>query len=294
MGISRHPSTVTLPHGEHAYPSILEFLVARFPTISQARWEQRIAAGKVRDRNGRPITTDTAYVPLTRILYYREVEEERVIPFQEEILFHNDHILVACKPHFLPVTPGGAYVDECLLNRLRKRTGIEYLAPIHRIDRGTAGIVMFSVNRRSSDLYHALFRNAKVEKTYQALAACGLDPEAREWVVENRIVTGEPWFRMRTATGEANACSRIKLAEVRGRLARFVLSPLTGRTHQLRLHMSGLGFGILNDRLYPVLQPEKADDFNMPLQLIAKKLEFRDPVTGRDMAFVSERRLMWQ
>lgn len=264
----------------------------RFPNVPHDIWEQRISRGKVQYGDGRPITMDSAYVPLTQILYFREVEEERIIPFQEEILFHNDDILVACKPHFLPVTPGGAYVDECLLNRLRRRTDVDCLAPLHRIDRATAGIVMFSVNRKTSDLYHALFRNSAVEKTYQAISIYDHDHGAGEWIVENRIVSGEPWFRMKTAPGKANACSRIKLAEVKGNLARFVLSPITGRTHQLRIHMSDLGFGILNDRLYPDLQPETADDFTKPLQLIAQRVKFHDPVSGRDMEFVSERRLM--
>jgi len=293
MGISPYPSTVTPPDVPQPYPSIMEFLVARFPRVPRARWEQRIAAGKVLDEAGCPITMESGYVPLKRLFYFREVEQERVIPFQEEILFRNDDILVACKPHFLPVTPGGAYVNECLLNRLRRRADIDYLAPIHRIDRATAGIVMFSVNKKTSDLYHALFRDGKVEKRYEALSPCTHHQEENEWLVENRIVTGEPWFRMTTVPGEVNARSRITLAEVRSGMGRFELSPFTGQTHQLRLHMSGLGFGILNDRLYPDLQPEVADDFAKPLQLIARMLGFRDPVTGNLMTFVSGRTLIW-
>jgi tRNA pseudouridine32 synthase/23S rRNA pseudouridine746 synthase len=293
MGISHYPSTVTPPNVPKPYPSILEFLVARFPQVPQVRWEQRIAAGKVLDEEGRPITLESGYVPLKRLFYFREVEQERVIPFSEEILFRNDDLLVACKPHFLPVTPGGAYVDECLLNRLRRRPDVDYLAPLHRIDRATAGIVMFSVNRNTSDLYHALFRDGKVEKHYQALSVCTHHQEKSEWQVENRIVTGEPWFRMKTVPGAVNARSRITLAEVRSGLGRFRLSPLTGQTHQLRIHMSSLGFGILNDRLYPDLQPEAVDDFAAPLQLIAHRVAFRDPVSGKEMEFRSGRRLVW-
>ncbi len=293
MGISKHPSKVTLPGADKPYPSILDFLVSRFPGIKKKSWGQRIAMGKVLDWDGNPITPDTKYIPFKRIYYFREVEEERVIPFQEEILFRNDYILVACKPHFLPVTPGGAYVNECLLNRLQQRTGVDYLAPIHRIDRETAGIVMFSVNRKTNGLYHALFRNRNVEKTYHALSRCSYKQIKTEWIVENRIVSGEPWFRMKTVPGVVNASSRIELVGNKDNLARFVLSPLTGQTHQLRIHMSSLGFGILNDRYYPDLQPESVDNFDNPLQLIAKKLKFVDPVTGKNMEFKSERNLLY-
>jgi tRNA pseudouridine32 synthase/23S rRNA pseudouridine746 synthase len=293
MGISKHPSVVTLPKTGEPYPAILDFLSARFPAISRQLWEQRIVEGKVLDEDARPMTLDSRYAPLRRIYYFREVPEEPSIPFAEKILFVDDEILVACKPHFLPVTPGGRYVDECLLNRLRRSTGIEELAPLHRIDRGTAGLVLFSVNKGSRGLYGNLFLEGQVEKGYQALAPCHRGQERASWVVEDRIVRGEPWFRMRTAPGRANARSVIDLVEVRGELARFELQPRSGKTHQLRLHMSSLGFGILNDRYYPVLQDEEEDDFTAPLQLVARSLRFRDPLSGREREFVSERRLAW-
>lgn len=282
-----------MPRTVEPYPSILNFLCARFPAIPRQLWEQRITEGKILDENARPVTLDSPYVPLGRIFYFREVPVEPTIPFAEKILFVDDEILVACKPHFLPVTPGGRFVDECLLNRLRRSTGMEELAPLHRIDRGTAGLVLFSVNRESRGLYGKLFLDGKVEKRYQALAACQPLQDKASWLVEDRIVRGEPWFRMRTDPGRANARSVIDLVEVRGELARFELQPQSGKTHQLRLHMSGLGFGILNDRYYPVLQDEAEDDFDAPLQLVARRLRFRDPLSGRSREFVSERPLAW-
>lgn len=293
MGISKHPSIVTMPKTEKPYPSILTFLSSRFPAISPEIWEKRIADGKVLDEASQRITLDTEYTPLNRLFYFREVCIEPVIPFAEKILYIDDEILVACKPHFLPVTPGGRYVDECLLNRLRVSTGIEDLAPLHRIDRETAGIVLFSVNKKSRGLYGTLFMNGLVEKSYQALSACLPIQEAASWDVANRIERGEPWFRMTSAPGGVNARSAIKLVEVRGELARFTLQPLTGKTHQLRIHMSGLGFGILNDRYYPDLQDESEDNFATPLQLVAQKLRFKDPLRGLIMEFTSERALLW-
>ncbi|HXE96397.1 MAG TPA: pseudouridine synthase [Dongiaceae bacterium] len=291
MGISKHPSVVTMPKTERPYPTILAFLSGRFPAISYGTWEKRISEGKVLDENERQITPDTAYTPLNRLFYFREVNAEPIIPFSEKILCIDDEILVACKPHFLPVTPGGRYVDECLLNRLRHSTGIKDLAPLHRIDRETAGIVLFSVNKKSRGLYGTLFMNGQVEKTYHALSACQPTQEPTSWEVENRIERGEPWFRMKTAPGRANACSVINLVEVKGNTARFTLHPRTGKTHQLRLHMSGLGFGILNDRYYPELQAEREDNFDTPLQLVAHMLRFKDPLSGRFREFTSERTL---
>lgn len=293
MGISPYPATVTMPKVEKPYPAILDFLCRKFPKIEPGCWEKRIAEGKVLGEDGRPITGDSEYAPQKRIFYFREVEEEPVIPFSEQILFQNDDLLVCCKPHFLPVTPGGPYVDECLLNRLRRSTGNDDLVPLHRIDRETAGIVLFSANRKTRALYNGLFTSGGIEKSYQALSKGSVEPGKVAWSVENRMVPGEPWFRMQTVPGAVNARSRISVVEVKEGVARFLLNPVTGKTHQLRVHMSGLGLGILNDRYYPTLQTERADDFATPLQLVAKWVKFQDPVTGKAMEFASPRELLW-
>lgn len=282
-----------MPAAEKPYPSILTFLCGRFPAIAREVWIKRIIEGKVLDQCRRPITPECRYIPLQRLYYFREVTAEPSIPFSEKILFCDDDILVACKPHFLPVTPGGKFVDECLLNRLRRSTGIEDLVPLHRIDRETAGLVLFSVNKKSRGTYGTLFMNGLVEKTYQALSASLPDRQPSSWLIENRIEHGEPRFRMTTVSGTVNARSSITLTETRGDKARFILHPHTGKTHQLRLHMSGLGFGIINDRYYPELQDERADDFATPLQLIATELCFSDPLSGRRLKFHSERKLAW-
>jgi len=292
MAISQYPATVTMPKIEKPYPSVLDFLAQRFPKIERSCWERRIAQGKVLGEDGFPITCASLYAPQKRIFYFREVGEERIIPFAEQVLFQNDELLVACKPHFLPVTPGGPYVDECLLHRLRKSTGNDDLVPLHRIDRETAGLVLFSVNSETRDKYGELFRSGGIEKSYRALSAAAGEP-GREWLVENRLVRGEPWFRMQTAPGLVNARSRIRLLQVEDGVSEFLLNPLTGKTHQLRVHLSGLGFGILNDRYYPQLQQERPDDFDKPLQLLAKAVKFKDPISGKNLEFESGRGLLW-
>ena len=293
MVISKYPSVVTMPEMEKPFPSIVEFLAKVFPSVSRDQWAQRILEGKVLDDNSVPISADTKYAPSKRLFYFRETENEPVVPFAEEILFHNDEILVACKPHFLPVTPGGRYVQECLVNRLRTRTGISDLVPMHRIDRETAGLVLFSVNKATRGLYHELFTQGKIEKTYLALAQVNQPPQENQWIVENRIVRGEPRFKMKIVPGVANSRSHIQLLEIKNNRGLFSLRPTTGKTHQLRLHLSDLGFPIIHDRCYPDLQPQTEDDFAKPLQLLAKKIQFQDPASGEDRCFQSERGLLW-
>ncbi len=284
-------SVVTMPKREKPYPTILSFLTDRFPAIPPDIWLLRIAGGAVRDEHDRQITLESSYAPQQRLFYYREVAEEPAIPFSEEIIYRDDELLVACKPHFLPVTPGGKYVGECLLNRLRESTGVTDLVPLHRIDRETAGLVLFSVNRKTRGVYGTLFMNGNIEKQYEAVARCHQLPDRNSWEIENRIVRGEPWFLMKTEPGVSNARSTILFKELRDGLGLFHLYPHTGKTHQLRLHMGELGYGILHDRYYPVLQAERDDDFSTPLQLLAQSVRFMDPVTGQKREFVSGRTL---
>lgn len=282
-----------MPVSPKPYPTILQFLSKKFPRISSDEWEQRINQGKVLDDESQPITIDTEYMPHRRIFYFREVENETVIPFTEEILFQDNEILVACKPHFLPVTPGGRYVDECLLNRLRKSTGLKDLAPLHRIDRETAGLVLFSVNPKSCARYGNLFKKGLVKKTYQAVSAGRPNQGETDWFVEDRLEQGTPWFRMKIVPGKANARSTIHLLDSKNNRSLFELHPITGKTHQLRIHMCSIGLGILNDNLYPHLQPESKDNYSAPLQLLAHTVRFKDPLTGMEREFTSQRKLLW-
>lgn len=298
MGISSQPSVVTMPPGETRFIRVLDFLIHKFSRVGADVWLQRMEDGKVHWDDKTPVAVDAEYAPYQRIFYYREVSDEPVVPFTEDILFQNRDILVACKPHFLQVTPTGSAVDECLLNRLRRRTGIADLAPVHRIDRETAGIVLFSLNPETRSLYHQLFVHGDIQKTYQAVARVpkSLSIQERQWLVANRMIQAEPWFRMKVVAGEINARSDIRLLEVKGNKGVFELRPLSGKTHQLRVHMSELGFPLMNDRYYPELQPKSPDNYDKPLQLLAKSLEFDDPVSGQLRRFESGRTLQewWQ
>jgi tRNA pseudouridine32 synthase/23S rRNA pseudouridine746 synthase len=194
---------------------------------------------------------------------------------------------VAYKPHFLAVIPGGIYVNECLQNRLRRRTGIQALQTLHRLDRVTAGLVIFSVNPDTRHCYHRLFETRKIHKTYQAIARVneGENLIGQEWEIKNRLVRSQPRFRMRVAEGEANSHSVIRCLRQSTNKALFELNPVTGKTHQLRVHMQALGWPILNDKYYPQLETLSADNYSAPLQLLAKELRFTDPVTQHPRCF---------
>ena len=292
MVISEYHSIVVMPKMEKPYPSVLDFLTTRFPFIDREIWEARIDAGKVLNEKGDPISQDTPYIPLKKLHYFREMEAESIIPFTERIIFCDEELLVACKPHFLPVTPGGPYVNECLLHRLKKRTGNNDLSPINRIDRETAGLVLFSMNKKTRGRYQELFMKGAVEKTYDAVAKYPCAQEKRTWAVENRIVKGDPWFRMKIAPGQHNAVSKISLVRSWENRALFQLCPVTGKKHQLRLHLSGLGFPILNDRYYPDLLPEQKRMFAAPLQLLARRIRFKNPLSAKQVTYESERLLL--
>ncbi len=287
MVISEHPSKLSLPQTNPGVATVLEYLILRFPYINAQVWQQRIADGKVHCHDGALITAESLFQPQQRIYYYREVESEPSIPFKESIIFQDQHILVAYKPHFLAVTPGGIYVNECLQNRLRHSTGIASLQALHRLDRVTAGLVIFSTNPDTRHQYHHLFKARQIHKTYQAVAKISSAKSllGQEWHVKNRIEQAEPRFRMCVTEGDANSHTVIRCLQQSTGQALFELNPVTGKTHQLRVHMQTLGWPILNDKYYPLLQPLSADNYLTPLQLLAKKLEFIDPITQEPRCF---------
>lgn len=281
-------STVHLPPG--TWESVLDCLCAHFATVGRVQWLDRMARGCVLNDAGQPITPATPYRAGLCIRYWREVADEEPIPFAETILHLDQHLLVADKPHFLPVTPAGRFVEETLLARLVKRTGNADLVPLHRIDRLTAGLVLFSTRPDSRAAYQALFRERAIEKRYEALAP-PLPGQAFPLVRRSCIVAGEPFFRMCESDGPANSETRIEvLARGEGDW-RYALYPHTGRKHQLRVQMAALGAPIRHDPLYPVLREEAPDDHARPLQLLAQALAFDDPLTGGQRRFESAQAL---
>lgn len=269
---------------------MLAFLAARFPAVDERSWSERLERGEVVDRAGAVLRADSPVRRGMRIWYYRELEGETPIPFEERILFRDEHLLVVDKPHFLPMTPSGRFLHETLLVRLKNKLGLPHLTPIHRLDRETAGVVIFSHCEASRGTYQSLFQKRSIEKVYEALAA-PMEGLRFPFVHRSRMVDGTPFFRMEEVEGEANSETLIDVIGPRGDAMLYRLEPRTGRKHQLRVHMAGLGVPIINDAFYPVALPCKGDDFSMPLKLLARSIAFRDPLTGERRVFASQRTL---
>ncbi len=280
------PSYLWLPH-DVAGP-LLPFLVKTFPAISEASWLARIARGHVVDGGGHVLAADSALRRGMRLWYYREVEAEPPIPFAEHILFADAHLVVVDKPHFLPMTPGGRFVQETLLTRLKRHFGEATLTPIHRLDRETAGVVIFSRRADSRGAYQSLFQKRSVLKTYEALAG-PMPGRAFPFTYRSRMVEGDSFFLMREEAGEPNAETLVDVIGRQGGQALYRLQPHTGRKHQLRVHMAALGAPILNDTFYPVALPAGQDDFARPLKLLARAIAFDDPLSGERRSFTSAR-----
>ncbi|WP_371550940.1 RluA family pseudouridine synthase [Streptomyces sp. NBC_00554] len=281
------PVRVRLPAGD-AWATVRDHLVARL-AAGAGVIDQMLDAGQIVDVTGRPVPRDLAYEPGMFVWFHRELPAEEQVPFAVDVIYRDEHLVVADKPHFLATTPRGSHVAETALARLRRQLDIPTLGAAHRLDRLTAGLVLFTVRPEERGAYQSLFRDKQVTKEYEAVAP--YDPGlALPRTVRSRIVKERGVLAAREVEGEPNAVSRVELLEHEHERARYRLMPSTGQTHQLRVHMSALGVPILGDPLYPaVTGPVPAGDFRRPLQLLARVLEFTDPVTGREHRFVSPR-----
>lgn len=287
------PTGVFLPAGP--WPTVLDFLVERMPHISREAWTERLRSQSVLNAEGQPVLLTQPYTPHTRLFYYRHIEDEPQLPESASIVFEDDHLLVADKPHFMPVTPGGRYVQQSLLVQLKNLTGCDDLAALHRIDRETAGLVLLGKRPAERDAYHALFRQQHIQKTYHAVAP--FRPELT-WprTHTSRLVAGEPFFRMQEVPGDANSETRISLLRTDGSRALYQLEPVSGKRHQLRVHMLALGLPLEGDLFYPeaLRGPDAPEDFSHALQLLAQRIAFTDPVTGAERVFESQRSLRFE
>ena len=286
-------SRVFLPAGK-AHANLLDFFTSQFPHIDVSEWQARFQEGLVMTEEGQPVAANDLYQPNIHLLYFRRLAREPEIPFEETILFQDEHILVADKPHFLPVTPSGLYLHQTLLNRLKKKTGIQTLSPIHRIDRDTAGLVIFSVNPNERAQYQNLFRDRVVKKIYEAIAPHSEKLSQKlPMTYQCRLEESDHFLQMQEVAGEPNADTYIELLKEMQPWARYRLTPGSGKKHQLRCHLNALNIPIKNDQIYPVLTPyqEYDLDFEKPLQLLAKTLYFIDPITKASREFHSQREI---
>ena len=303
-------SCVVLPSTRQPqWPTLLDALAERLPGVARADWQQRLDAGLVCNANGQPLAASSPALSGERIFYWRHVPDEPELPFVHQLLYQDEHLVVADKPHFVPVTPAGRYVRSSLLARLKRELGLPHLSPIHRIDRETAGLVVFAVRPQDRDAYQSLFRERAVSKVYEALARLPSDTAETpvrptphpHWPLAHRsrvVEDSTAFFRMCEVPGEPNSETGVELLNTLphpsgGTFGLFRLHPVTGKRHQLRVHMAALGLPLVGDAFYPTVTrgPDESDDWNQPLQLLARGLGFTDPVTGKPRWFESQRTL---
>ncbi|SNB67334.1 Ribosomal large subunit pseudouridine synthase C [Kingella negevensis] len=292
------PSYLVLPYDKQfTGKTILFFLCQHFPFVSEAAWQARLNSGMVVNQQGEPINETTPFVSGCVIYYYREIsrEDEPRIPFDEHILWQDEHLIVVDKPHFLPVIPSGRFLRETLLTRLRLRPDLQHLnvadiTPIHRLDKDTAGVMLLSHNPSSRHAYQTMFQDKTVRKTYHAIAPTRTDL-VYPLTVRSRLERGDSFFLTKQVDGEPNSETEIVLLEQRGEHSLYELKPITGKKHQLRVHMMSLGMPLFNDALYPIALPAGSEDYAKPLQLLAKTIEFCDPITGEQRKFESKQNL---
>lgn len=265
--------------------SLIEALCAHYPEVPREELAQRFAQRHVFGADGQPLAPDLPFRAPFEVHYYRLFAEAR-IPAQESILYADEYLIAVDKPHFLPVHPAGKYLRETLVERLRQRLGCADLSPLHRLDRATAGVVLFARHPATRGVYQNLFRDRVVEKRYEALAP---PLPGRMFPLEyaSRLERHADGFRSQEVAGAPNAHTRIEVIERGPGLWRYALYPRSGQMHQLRAQMSALGAPIVNDGWYPTAQPSGPDDYSRPLQLLAQRVSFVDPVTGELREFCS-------
>ncbi|MET3772821.1 tRNA pseudouridine32 synthase/23S rRNA pseudouridine746 synthase [Arthrobacter nitrophenolicus] len=290
---------------EGPWETAMDYMMHRWGHIDPQGIENRFDAGEIVGEGGVPLHRGTPLQDHTFIWYYRTLPPETRIPVDIGILYQDEHLLVVDKPHFLPTTPGGTYIQESALVRLRNQLGLPDLIPMHRLDRMTAGVLLFSTNPQTRGRYQVLFEKRQVQKEYECVSAAEPAPghPAVDFpvVVRNRMTKSRSYLLAEVIEGEPNAETRIERLETfdggpaagapgttgGGRLARYRLEPHTGKTHQLRVHMASLGLGIVNDAFYPDLLDKAPDDYARPLQLLARVIQFVDPVSGKPVEYRS-------
>ncbi len=303
-GVSASCIALPQPSAQATWPLLLDFLAQRLGAVSREDWQARMQRGEVLSETGLALPAHTPYAalarqqPQARVYYYRALPAETTIPFEAQVLFEDEHLLVADKPHFLPVVPSGRFVRETLLARLKAHTALETLSPIHRIDRETAGLVVLSKRPQDRHAYQQLFVSQAVVKTYLAVAPWREHLQRSVYaplIHRSRLETDTPFFKQREVTGTPNSETHLAMLEhvsTGQHVALYQLMPRSGKTHQLRVHMNALGAPIVGDQLYPeVKHAAGVDDFSEPLQLLAKSIAFTDPVTGQARSFESQRML---
>jgi len=273
------------------WETLRDHLVERLRGLGAADIDRKLAAGEFVDATGRPVPEDAPFVPRSVCWTHRDLPDEVEVPFEIDVLHRDERLVVIDKPHFLSTMPRGRHVVQSALARTRVLTGLDRLTPAHRLDRPTAGVLMFTTEQRWRGAYQRVFAEGRVHKEYLAVApvrdGLGLPLVRRTHLVKEH---GSHQAR-EVHGGEPNAETLVELEVESGGVGGYRLTPRTGRTHQLRSQLCGLGIPIIGDPLYPVEREVADDDFSEPLQLLAAVLELDDPIDGSRRRFETRRSL---
>ena len=275
---------------ENRWATVREHLYERLTRVDNSRIDEMFAAGGYVDSDGIPLDAGSPYLVGQLIWFHRDLPDEVPVPFAIDVLYRDQRIVVVDKPHFLATIPRGQHIVHTALVRLRNELDLPELAPAHRLDRSTAGVLMFTTERQWRGRYQNLFRDRRAAKAYLAVAPA-LDPARLPARVRSHITKTRGVLRAQELELPPNSESDIELISTAGELGLYRLVPHTGRTHQLRLHMARIGAPIVNDPFYPELRDVDRGDFSAPLQLLAAELAFEDPIDREPRRFVSRRRL---
>ncbi|OYN92828.1 pseudouridylate synthase [Parenemella sanctibonifatiensis] len=282
----------TPDHGQpRPWPTMRAYLVERLGPAGPVEVDRMLAAEAFVWQDGSSVGAAEPVPPHQFVWFHRELREEPTVPGEVVVLHRDDRIVVVDKPPFLSSIPRGRHVTESVVVRLRHQLGLPELGPAHRLDRLTSGVLLLTTERRWRAPYQSMFERREPVKTYLALA--GFRPEL-EWprTVCSHIIKERGDRQAHEIAGlSPNAETQLELVTRVGERGLYRLRPRTGRTHQLRVQLAGLGIPIQGDPLYPVEQEVDIDDFSTPLQLLAESLSFIDPVDGRECEFRSPRQL---
>lgn len=269
------------------WATVRDYFCYLLPRQGSQAIDAAFADGRYVDPNGQVLTAQTPFTPALTIYFYRDLPSETDDASDLRILYQDERIVVVDKPHLVATMPRGAHVRQTALAQARRLTGCATLTPAHRLDRDTAGVLLMTTQPVYRGAYQELFAARAVVKCYLAVAGSypgHLPMTIRTHQVKERGVIAA--YQVPTAL--PNAETRMELLDIRGALALYRLTPRTGRTHQLRLHLAGLGIPIIGDVLYPVGAVRLS---RYPLQLLAQSLTFTDPIDHQRRHFVSHRSL---